>query len=73
MVLNTTVDVRGAKSVCQNTTGYKKRMVSVCLAAKADGSKLKPFIAFKGANENQKPSMKNLKIDVSYKHLETHG
>ena len=30
-------------------TGHEKARVSVCLTAKADGMKLKPFIVFKGA------------------------
>ena len=33
-VSNTTVDVRGEKSVCLKTTGNEKCMASVCLAAK---------------------------------------
>ena len=32
------------------TTGHEKTRVSVCLTAKADGTKLPPFIVFKGAN-----------------------
>ena len=28
------------------TTGHEKYMVSICLAAKADGTKLKPFVVF---------------------------
>ena len=40
MMSKTTVGVRGAKSVCLKSTGHEKCMVSVCLAAKADGSKL---------------------------------
>ena len=47
MVSNTAIDKQGAKSVCLKTTGYEKCMVSVCLAAKADGTKLKPFVVFR--------------------------
>ena len=43
MVSNTTIHKQGAKSVYLKTTGHEKCMVSVCLAAKADGTKLKPF------------------------------
>ena len=38
MVFNTTINKQGAKSVCLKTTGIEKCMVSVCSAAKADGS-----------------------------------
>ena len=43
MVSNTTIDQQGAKSVCLKTTGHEKCMVSICLAAKADATKLKPL------------------------------
>ena len=43
---NTAIDKQGAKSVCLKTTGHDKCMVSICLAVKADGNKLKPFIVF---------------------------
>ena len=43
MVSNTTVDDVGAKSIFMKTTGHEKVMVSVCVAAKADGTKLKPM------------------------------
>ena len=42
MVSNTTVEVSGTKSVTVKTTGHEKTRVSVCLAAKADGTKLPP-------------------------------
>ena len=43
MVSNTTIHKQGVKSVSLKTTGHEKCMVSVCLAAKKDGTKLKPF------------------------------
>ena len=49
MVSETTVDTTGKKTVTLKTTGHEKSRVSVCLAAKADGTKLKPMIVFKGA------------------------
>ena len=49
MVSNTTIHKQGAKSVCLKTTGHEKFMVSVCLAAKAYGTKLKPFVLFRAA------------------------
>ena len=54
MVSNTTIHKQGAKSVCLKTTRHKKCMVSVYLAAKADGTKLKPFFAFRAAKRESK-------------------
>ena len=36
-------------SICLKTTGHEKFMVSICLAAKADGTKLKPLVVFRAA------------------------
>ena len=62
MVAETTIDAVGKKSITLKTTGHEKPRVSVCLAAKADGTKLKPMVVFKGAkresaalNEDFKP------------------
>ena len=44
MLSDTTVD----------TTGHEKVRISVCLAAKADGTKLKPMIVFGGAKREVK-------------------
>ena len=44
MVTDTTVDKVGATSVNLKTTGHEKVMVTVYLSARADGTKLKPFI-----------------------------
>ena len=49
MVGNMTVDTTGTKDVPLKSTGNEKVKVSVCLTAKADGTKLKPFIVFQGA------------------------
>ena len=54
MVYNTTIHWQGAKSVCLKTTGHEKCMVSMCLAAKADGNKLKPFVVFRAAKRETK-------------------
>ena len=54
MVSNTTVDKQGAKSVCLKTTGHEKCMISLCLTAKADGTKLKPLIVFRAAKLESK-------------------
>lgn len=47
MVSQTTVDASGKKTITIKSTGHEKSRVSVCLAAKADGTKLKPMIVFK--------------------------
>lgn len=44
MLSSTTVDKVGSKTVSIKTTGHEKEKVTVCLAEKADGTKLKPFI-----------------------------
>ena len=49
MVSNTAIDKQGAESVFLKTTGHEKYMVSVCLAAKTDETKLKPFVVFRAA------------------------
>ena len=46
MVSNTTIDKQGA--------GHEKCMVSVCLAAKANGTKLKLFVVFRAAKRESK-------------------
>ena len=40
MVSDTTVDKTGARTVTMKSAGHEKCRVSVCLTAKADGSKL---------------------------------
>ncbi|XP_059360635.1 uncharacterized protein LOC132098591 [Carassius carassius] len=54
MVGSTTVDARGARSVPLKTTGHEKSRLTVVLAAKADGTKLKPYIVFKGGTKEGK-------------------
>ena len=49
MVSQYTVDKVGKRDICLKTTGHEKVRISVCLSAKADGTKLKPFIVFGGA------------------------
>lgn len=49
MISETTVDKGGIKTVTLKTTGQEKSRVSVVLAAKAEGTKLKPMVVFKGA------------------------
>ena len=54
MVSETTVEATGAKDVPMKSTGHEKVRVSVCLAAKLDGTKLKPFIVFGAAKRESK-------------------
>ena len=54
MLSGTTVDRTGKKDIPLKTTGHEKVRVSVCLAAKADGTRLKPFIVFGGAKRECK-------------------
>ena len=46
MVSETTVQATSTKDVTMKSTGHEKVCVSVCLAAKLDETKLKPFIVF---------------------------
>ena len=54
MVSPNTVDITGTKDISLKTMGNEKVRVSVCLTAKADGTKLKPFIVFGGAKRESK-------------------
>ena len=54
MLSNTTVDSIGHNTIAMKATGHEKTKVSVCLTAKADGTKLKPFIVFPGAKRETK-------------------
>ena len=49
------------KKLSVKTTGHEKSRVSVCLAAKADGAKLPPFIVFKGAKRETAALDKEIK------------
>ena len=48
MPADTTVDLSGARSISLKTTGHEKDHYTVILTAKADGTKLKPYVVFKG-------------------------
>ena len=54
MVSSTTVDKTGSKDVPLKITDHEKVKVSVCFAAKGDGTKLKPFVVFVGAKRDSK-------------------
>ena len=59
IVSNTTIDKQRAKFVYFKTIGDEKFMVSVCLAAKVDGTKLKPFVVSVQPKENLNHLIKN--------------
>ena len=48
MVGTTTITRKGSSEVVPKSTDEKARD-SICLTGKADGTKLKPFVVFKGA------------------------
>ena len=54
MMSNTTINKQGSKSVCLKATGNEKCVVSVCLDAKTNGTKLKPFLVFSAAKRESK-------------------
>ena len=53
MVAETTLDHIGKKSIPIKSTGNQKARITVVLAAKANGDKLKPMIIFKGVRKEQ--------------------
>ena len=44
MIGNSTVEHKGARTIALKTTGHEKSRLTVILAAKGDGTKLKPYI-----------------------------
>ena len=54
MTSETTVESKGALTVCLKATGHEKVKVSVCLAAKADRSEMKPTTVFGGGKREMK-------------------
>lgn len=61
MVSSNTVEKKGAKDVTLKSTGHEKSRVTVGLAAKGDGTKLKPFIVFKNAKREVASLQKEFK------------
>ena len=49
MVSNNTVEKTGSKVVSRKSITHDKVHVSICLTGKVDGTRLTPFIVFKGA------------------------
>ena len=60
IISNTTVKDKGVKSVVLKTTGQEKSKITVTLAAKANGDKLKPYIVVPG----HKFEVQNLKKKI---------
>ena len=50
----TTINKQGAKSNYLKTIGHDNCKVSVWLTAKADGTKLKPFVVFRAVKRESK-------------------
>ena len=50
MPSDTTIDVTGRQSIPLKTTGHYKDHYMLILTARADGTKSKSFVVFKGAN-----------------------
>ena len=74
IVSNTTVEKTGPKEVSVKSTGHDKVRVSVCLTGKAHGTRLKPFIVFKGAKRGRvKPFTTNSIENVQWLALPTGG
>lgn len=48
MLSDTTVALTGKRSVPLKSTGHEKNHFTVVLTARADGTKMKPFVVFKG-------------------------
>ena len=69
MLSPTTIDVRGTKSVALKTV-HEKSHLAVVLAAKADGTKLKPYVVFRGAIREVKAMQEQ---EQSSPHLPTAG
>ena len=59
MVSNTTVGRVGASSINLKTTGHEKVMVTA--SARADGTKLKPFVVFRAAKRETKKLNENFR------------
>ena len=65
MLTDTTVESVGKKDIPMKTTGHKKVRMSVCLAAKQDETKMKPFIVFAAAKSESKALHKEFKRQCS--------
>ena len=66
MPTDTTVDFKGVKSVPIKTTGHEKSRITVILAARASGQKIKPTLIFKGKKmDPELEKVKGVKVLMS--------
>ena len=65
MVSSTIMDKISSKDVPLKTTGHEKVRVSVCHAAKSDGTKLKPFLVFAKAKRESRSWYEEYKYQCS--------
>ena len=49
MIAEPIVDRKLEETILLKSTGHEKVLVSICLAAKGEGTQLKPFVVFHGA------------------------
>ena len=66
MSSETTVAFTGAHSVPLKTTGHEKNHFTNILTAKADGTKLKPFVVFKGKDTQLIKSLEKIRRIVRF-------
>ena len=64
VVSETTIDCVGKKNITMKTTGHEKCRVYLRLASKADGTKLKQFVVFKGAKKEVKAFRKEFSSEA---------
>ena len=60
MPSDTTVAVTGSRSVPLKTSGHEKDHFTVILTAKADGTKMKPYVVFKGKGTRLIKDLQNI-------------
>ena len=60
MPSDTTNDVTGSRSVPLKTSGHEKDHFTVILTAKADGTKMKPYVVFKGKGTRLIKDLQNI-------------
>ena len=65
MVTDATVESVGKKDIPMKTTGHEKVRMSVSLAAKGGGTKMKPFIVFAAAKRESKALHEEFKSQCS--------